>query len=103
MTQLSLKEGMKRCKVKCKAAAKYEIKQLHFRDTFKKNHYRYLNEYKKKSILESHKFIKEKRDGTIKGRTVAGGNKQRDFISKEYSILPTVSTKDVIFSCIIYV
>jgi hypothetical protein len=28
-------------------------------------------------------FLKQKRDGKIKGRTVAGGNKQCDYISKE--------------------
>ena len=28
-------------------------------------------------------FLKEKRDRKIKGRTVAGGKKQHDYISKE--------------------
>jgi hypothetical protein len=32
-------------------------------------------------------FLKEKRDGSLKGRTMAGGNKQRDYISKEDPIL----------------
>ena len=55
----------------------------------------------RKSILESHMFLKEKNNGDIKGRTVTGGNKQRDFISKEDSRSPTVSTEAVIISCII--
>ena len=84
-----------------RAAAKYEMNQLHYRDTFKPNHYRDLNEYQKKSILESHMFLKEKIDSIIKGRTVVGGNKQRYFIAKEDSSSPTVSTKAVIFSFII--
>ena len=46
-------------------------------------------------------FLKENVDGTIKGRTVAVGNKQRDFISKEDSSSPTVATESVILSCII--
>ena len=46
-------------------------------------------------------FLKQKKNGDIKGRTVAGGNKQRGFISKEDSILPTVSTEAVLLSCII--
>jgi hypothetical protein len=33
-----------------------------------------------------------KRDGTVKGRTVAGGNKQRSFITKEDASSPTVAT-----------
>ena len=38
MTQLYLKAGMKCWKIKGLAAAKYEIKKLHFRDTFKPKH-----------------------------------------------------------------
>ena len=45
-------------------------------------------------------FLKEKRDGTIKGITVAGGNKHREFISKEDSTEPTVATEAVLLSCI---
>jgi hypothetical protein len=46
-------------------------------------------------------FLKEKRDGSIKGRTVAGGNKQRDYISKEDASSPTVATESVLLTCII--
>ena len=46
-------------------------------------------------------FLKEKKNGDIKGRTVARVNKQRDFISKEDSSSPTVSTEAVLLSCII--
>ena len=51
-----------------------EMKQLHMRKTFRPRHYKKeLNEEQKKSILESHMFLKQKQDGTIKGRTVAVG------------------------------
>ena len=46
-------------------------------------------------------FLKQKRTGVIKGRTVAGGNKQRDFISKEEASSPTVATESVLLTCII--
>jgi hypothetical protein len=46
-------------------------------------------------------FLKEKRDGKIKGRTVAGGNKQRDYISKEGASSLTVTTESVLLLCII--
>jgi hypothetical protein len=47
-------------------------------------------------------FLKEKRDGKIKGRTVAGGNNhQRDYISKEDATLPTVATESALLSSII--
>ena len=83
------------------AGAKYEIKKLHLRYTFNRKHYKEINEEQKKSILNSHMFPKEKRDDTIKGRTVAGGKKQRYFISKVDSRSSMVSTEGVILSCII--
>ena len=46
-------------------------------------------------------FLKEKKNGDIKGRTVSGDNKQRDLISKEDSGSPTVSTEAVLLRCII--
>ena len=35
------------------------------------------------SVLESHMFLKKNRDGKNKGQTVAGGKKQRHYISNE--------------------
>ena len=56
---------------------------------------------KRRQILEYQLFLKEKRDGTIKGITVAGGKKQRDFISKEDERSPTIATKSVLLTHII--
>jgi hypothetical protein len=101
MTQLSLKSGLKEWGDKAYIAAESEMKQLHFRDTFKPMHWSELTETQRLTVLESHMFLKEKRDGKIKGRTVAGGNKQRDYISKEDASSPTVATESVLLSCII--
>ena len=98
MTQLSLKAGLKRWKEKGYEAAYNEMKQLHYRTTFRPKHWHKLSAKEKASILESHLFLKEKRNGTIKGRQVAGGNKQRDFISKEDASSPTVSTEAVLLT-----
>ena len=46
-------------------------------------------------------FLKEKIDGAINVRALAGGNKQCDYISKEDVSLPTVATEAVLMSCII--
>jgi hypothetical protein len=46
-------------------------------------------------------FLKLKRDGEIKGRTVAGRNKQRNYISKEDASSPTVAMESVLLLCII--
>jgi hypothetical protein len=101
MTQLSLKAGLKAWGTEAKEAVHSEMKQLHFRDTFKPMHWRDLTHQQRQTILESHMFLKEKRTGKIKGRTVAGGNKQRDYISKEEASSPTVATESVLLTCII--
>jgi hypothetical protein len=82
MTQLSLKAGLKEWGKKGFKVAHSEMKQLHLRKTFKPNHWRELTKAQRQTMLESHMFLKLKQDGNIKGRTVAGGNKQRDYISK---------------------
>ena len=99
MTQLSLKAGLKQWGDKATEAVRSEMKQLHFRDTFKPFHWNELTHTQKQTVLESHMFLKEKRDGKIKGRTVAGGNKQRDYISKEEASSPTVATESVLLTC----
>jgi hypothetical protein len=83
MTQLSHKTGLKEWGDKAFMAAQSEMKQLHFRNTFKPKHWRELSQVQRQTLLESHMFIKQKQDENIKGRTVAGGNRQLDCISKE--------------------
>jgi hypothetical protein len=101
MTQLSLKAGLKAWGKQAQKAVHSEMKQLHFRDTFNPMRWSELTHTQRQSVLESHMFLKEKRTGEIKGRTVAGGNKQRDFISKEEASSPTVATEAVLLTCII--
>jgi hypothetical protein len=99
ITQLSLKAGLREWGKEAQKAVHSEMKQLHFRDTFRPMHWRDLTHAQRKSILESHMFLKQKRTGAIKGRTV--GNKQGDFISKEEASSPMVATKSVLLTCII--
>jgi hypothetical protein len=46
-------------------------------------------------------FLKEKRDSKVKGIILAGGNKQRDYISEDDSSSPTVTMQSVLITCII--
>jgi hypothetical protein len=101
MTQLSLKAGLKEWGKKRSKAAHSEMKQLHLRKTFKPKHWQELSKAQRQTVLDPHMFLKLKRDGKIKGRTVAGGNKKRDCISKEDSSSPTVTKESVLISCII--
>jgi hypothetical protein len=101
MVQLSLKAGLKEWGKKGRTAAEMEMKQLHLRNTFKPKHWKELSHAERQTVLESHMFLKQKRDKTIKGRTVAGGNKQRGYIPEEDSSSPTVATESVLLTCII--
>ena len=78
-----------------------EMKQLHVRRTFVPKHWHQLKKEQRARVLEVHLFLKQKTDGTIKGRAVAGGNKQRDYISKEDSSSPTVATESVLLTAVI--
>lgn len=101
MTQLSLRAGLKAWGKPATDAVRSEMKQLHMRDTFRPVRYDELSHRQRDTILESHLFLKEKRDGKIKGRRVAGGNKQRGYISKEDASSPTVATEAVILTSIV--
>ena len=57
-----------------------DMKQLHFKNTFKPMHWKELDGTQSKSILKSYMFLKQNRYGKIKGQTVTGRNKQRDYI-----------------------
>ena len=82
MTQLSMKAGLKRWGNKGKQELSKEISQLHMRDTFRPFNSKTLLKTEYDKVLESHLFLKQKRDHSIKGRMVAGGNKQRGHIDK---------------------
>ena len=67
MTQLSMKAGLKKWGMEGCKVVHAEMKQLHFWDTFLPKHWRDLMHAEKQTILESHLFLKEKRDGSLKG------------------------------------
>jgi hypothetical protein len=101
MTQLSFKAGLKEWGDRAFTATRSDIKQLYLQNAFKPKHWRALSQVQRRTVLESHMFLKQKRDGNIKGRTVAGGNKQRDYISTEDASSPTVAMEALLLSCII--
>ena len=82
MKQLSLIIELKTWVEKVRKAVKSEMRQLHIREKFEPRHRHELSAKEKVEVLESHMFLKLNRDCKIKERSVAGGNKQRDFISK---------------------
>ena len=101
MQQLSLKAALKQWGPDAEEAGVKEVSQLHWRDTFVPKRYADLTDEQKKKILESHMFIVKKRDGKMKARKVAGGNTQRDYLTKEDASSPTVSTQAVLLTSIV--
>ena len=93
MTQLSLGSGIRAWGDKAYTSVQSEMKQLHFWNTVKTKHWRKLTYTQIHTVLESHMLLKEKRDEAIKGRAVARGNKQRDYISKEDARSTTIATE----------
>jgi hypothetical protein len=67
MTQYLLKKVLKKLQGKAEDAVSKELMQLHMKDTFAPQDATELAEEKKKGALASLMFLKEKRDGTIKG------------------------------------
>jgi hypothetical protein len=96
-----MKAGLKRFKERGEEAVTKELSQLHFRDTFRPINPKDLNEEERMQVLESHLFLKEKRDTTVKGRMVAGGNKQRGTIGKQDASSPTAALESVLLTAVI--
>ena len=64
-------------------------------------HYAQLTDDEKSKVLESHMFIIKKGTGETKARLVGGGNKQREYLTKEDSSSPTVATESVLLTSIV--
>jgi hypothetical protein len=101
MTQYSLKKGLRKFQKVGEAAVSKELKQLHMRDTFTPQDSGTLSEAQKRGALESLMFLKEKRDGTIKGRACADGRKQRETAVPGAATSPTVSLEAVLITATI--
>jgi hypothetical protein len=100
LTQLTLKAAIKMWGNEATHATA-EMKQLHRRNSFKPVHWSELSDKQRAMVLKSHMFMKQKQTGEIKGKTVAGGNKQKGFIDKEDASSPTVATESVVLTSVI--
>ena len=71
------------------------------RDNFRPINSKTLPKTEYDKVLESHLFLKQKRDHSIKGIMVAGGNKQRGHIDKTDVTSPTAELEPVLLTSII--
>ncbi len=96
-----MKAGLKKLGDRGTTAVSQELSQLHLRDTFEPLNQKNLSSAEHRSALESHLFLKEKRDATVKGQMVAGGNKQRGTIDKVAAHSPTAALESVMLTAAI--
>ena len=101
LTQLSLNAGLKKFGIRGEKAVTKELRQLHDMITFFPVDVNTLTEEQRLKAIASLMFLKEKRDGEIKGRTCADGRKQREEFSKEDATSPTVSTESIFLTALI--
>jgi hypothetical protein len=101
MQQMSLKAVFKQWGSNAEMAGIKEASQLHWMNTFIPKQYLQLTNDEKTKVLESHMFIVKKHPGETKARLVGGGNKQRDYLTKEDSSLPTIATESVLLTSIV--
>ena len=101
MQQMSLKAALKQWGSDAEIAGIKESNQLHWRNTFVPKHYAQLTDEEKSKVLESHMFVVKKRTVETMARLVGGGNKQREYLTKEDSSSPTVATESVLLTSIV--
>ena len=90
---MSAREGLRQFGERAVAAIIKEYDQLDQRDAFKPRSFGSLNQKEQQMALRSITLISEKRSGVIKGRAVADGRPQRQYMSPEDIHSPTVSAE----------
>jgi Reverse transcriptase (RNA-dependent DNA polymerase) len=99
MTQHGMRKGLQIFGKAGEDAVTKELTQLHERKVIKP--ISNLNCQERKDALKYLMFLKEKKNGIIKGRGCADGRKQRLHTTKEEASSPTVAIESVMLSCVI--
>ena len=98
MTQLTMKAGLKWWKEKGEDTVSKELGQLHWHDMFELVDPKMMTRDDFSSALESHLFLKEKHNGTLKGCMVTGRNKQCGYIKPKNASSPTAALESVLLT-----
>ena len=102
LTQYNIKQGIKVFGKKVEAAVRKELQQFHYRRVIQfKKPQDFSYEQRRKSLAYLMFMKLKSNEFTIKGRGCADGRKQRDWLSKEDTSSPTVSTEYIMLSCMI--
>ena len=92
MTQVSLKQGLKKWPKESDAVVNKEMSQMHEKSVFEPTHGDNVTDQEKRGALNSIMFIKEKRCGLIKARACVDRRPQRKIYDKQDATSPTVKT-----------
>jgi len=98
---ISLKRGLKEFGVKGEQAVYKELDVLHLQNVFTRQDPGCLTSNEKGKALESLMFLENKQTGAVKGRLVADGSKQRNYIEEGAAASPTVMTESVLITAAI--
>ena len=99
--QMSARKGIKLFGERAVQAVMKEYKQLNMMNVFDRINSTSLSKEQKAKALRAITLIKEKKCGTMKGRTCADGRSQRRYIPKEETSSPTNSLETLIVTLII--
>ena len=100
-TQMSARAGIKKHRQSARDALTAEFTQLDYKGAYKPIHSADLTEAQQTSTLRIINLIKEKRNGRLKGRSVADGQPQRELYTKDETSSPTATPESVLLTAMI--
>ena len=101
LTQMTAKAGIRLYGEKVEQALMQEFAQLEDLGVFCANNAQELTREQRGEALRAINLITKKRDGRIKGWTVADGSVQKDMYEKSQTASPTISTDAFLISLIV--
>ena len=101
MTQHNMKKGIKLFGKAKVDAVLQELKQLHDRKVLEPKDTTTMTYNEKRAALQYLMFLKQKRNGTIKGRGCADSQKQHEYTAKEDASSPTMAIELVMLTSVI--
>ena len=101
LTQMTSRAGIKKHGQAARDALTAEFAQLDYKGAYEPIHATSLTETQRNSALRIINLIKEKRNGRLKGRSVADGRPQRAFYTKDETSSPTATPESVLLTALI--
>jgi hypothetical protein len=98
MNQMTAQAGIKKHGKAAEAALMKEFAQMEELSVYESVDPKTLTSEQKRGALRAINLLKEKRDGTLKGRTVADGRSQRSLYDKSETASPTVAKDALMLS-----